>query len=93
MLKPYTTDHIRKFHSDGVVSQSLLGSYQVQGDIIKDYTQMSKLALDALYKMTGHLKFSVIMMDPPWKDTGVKKLGYPTMGYKDWMKIIDFDSL
>jgi MT-A70 len=54
---------------------------------------MSKLALDALYKMTGHLKFSVIMMDPPWKDTGVKKLGYPTMGYKDWMKIIDFDSL
>ena len=54
---------------------------------------MSKLALDALYKMTGHLQFSVIMMDPPWKDTGVKKLGYPTMGYKDWMKIIDFDSL
>ena len=38
------------------------------------------------------LKFTVILMDPPWRDTSVK-LKYPLMESKEWMDLIDFDLL
>lgn len=46
---------------------------------MKHYDQMSRLALDALFTMTGLRKFNVILMDPPWKDTGVRHLNYPLL--------------
>ena len=53
---------------------------------------MFLLALEGLYTMKKLLKFTVILMDPPWRDTGVN-LKYPLMKSKEWMDLIDFDLL
>ena len=79
MAKP--AGYQREAHTE-VRTQSLRGSYQVEGDLMTQSKEMYDLALSAsLLLHPQKAKFVAIMIDPPWKGTALK-LRYRTLTNK-----------
>ena len=76
-----TAEHVR-LTIQGLKTQWLRGSYQVEGDLMTQSKEMYDLALSAsLLLHPQKAKFVAIMIDPPWKGTALK-LRYRTLTNK-----------
>ena len=76
-----TAEHVR-LKIQGLKTQWLRGSYQVEGDLMTQSKEMYDLALSAsLLLHPQKAKFVAIMIDPPWKGTALK-LRYRTLTNK-----------
>ena len=68
------------------------GSTQIQCDIIKWWDLVYAYLMSRCLSSCSNNKFSAILVDPPWDNTGCK-LGYPTLKDEMWMSNINFGSL
>jgi N6-adenosine-specific RNA methylase IME4 len=59
---------------------------------VKQYNIWVPKALEFAMKITPTKKFRVLLMDPPYNNTGCI-LGYQTMDDKEWFDVLNFDEL
>jgi N6-adenosine-specific RNA methylase IME4 len=59
---------------------------------VAQYTKWLKLSLEYAMIVSGKAKFRVMLIDPPYNNTGCK-LSYKTMDDRDWLDVINFDDL
>jgi 16S rRNA G966 N2-methylase RsmD len=83
---------ISYYELDGIAVQTILTSQQIQCDLVKQYNIWVPKAQEFAGKLTPSRKFRVILMDPPYNNTGCK-LGYQTMDDKEWFEVLNFDEL
>ena len=69
----------REAHTE-VRTQSLRGSYQVEGDLLTQSQEMYARSLEACALIPRHqkAKFVAIMLDPPWSNSAFE-LNYATV--------------
>lgn len=60
-------------------------SYQIQADIVNEYDKLRETAFHCGRALNGNGRFNVIIMDPPWANTGLKNLPFGTLKDGDWM--------
>ena len=77
MAKP--AGYQREAHTE-VRTQSLRGSYQVEGNLLTQSQEMYARALEACVLIPRHqkTKFVAIMLDPPWSNSAFE-LDYATV--------------
>ena len=65
---------------------------QIECNVIKHQDQWTKKALTFAKKKSPLGKFRVMVLDPPFDNTGCK-LGYKKLKDKEWIDAIKFDEL